>query len=63
MPNATPNDDDQNNDNTPEGAVDDDGNPKGVKDVGIKPPLQAIAVSTGVIALAAAAAAVKYLAG
>ncbi len=62
MPDTTPNDDDQNNDNTPEG-TDDDGGPKTVKDSGIKPPLQAIAVSTGVIAVAAAAAAVKYLAG
>ncbi len=62
MPDTTPNDDDQNNDNTPEGTAD-DGNPKDVKDQGVKPPLQAIAVSTGVIALAAAAAAAKYLAG
>ncbi len=61
MPDTTPNDDDQNNDNTPEGT--DDGGPKGLKDSGVKPPLQAIAVSTGVIALAAAAAAAKYLAG
>ncbi len=61
MPNTTPNDDDQNNDNTPEGTADEGGSGE-VKDVGAKPPLQAIAVSTGVIALAAAAAAVKYLA-
>lgn len=46
----------------PEAAAD-DGGPKDVKDAGLKPPLQAIAVSAGVTALAAAAAAAKYLAG
>lgn len=40
----------------------DEGDDKGVKDQGVKPPFQAIAVSTGVIAAAAAPAAIKYLA-
>lgn len=60
MPDTTPNDGDQNNDSSPEGTA--DGGPKDVKDTGTKPPLQAIAVSTGVIAVAVAAAAIKYLA-